>query len=47
MDVSQSLETKLSQSGMAPRFSNVVIRDSLAGEMAIYRIAARILRLAG
>ena len=47
VDVSQSVETKLSRSGMAPRFSNVVIRGSLAGEMAFYQIAPRILRLAG
>ena len=48
-DVSQSVETRLLRSGMAPRFSNVVIRGSLArsGEMAFYQIASRILRLAG
>ena len=48
-DVSQSMETRLLRSGMAPRFSNVVIRGSLAasGEMAFYQIASRILRLAG
>ena len=44
VDVSQSVETRLSRSGMAPRFSNVVIRGSLAasGEMALYQIAPRI-----
>jgi len=47
-DVSQSVETRLLRSGMAPRFSNVVIRGSLAsGEMAFYQIASRFLRLAG
>ena len=30
-DVSQSVETRLLQSGTATRFSNVVIRGSLAG----------------
>ena len=30
-DVSQSVETRLLRSGMATRFSNVVIRGSLAG----------------
>ena len=30
-NVSQSVETRLLRSGMAPRFSNVVIRGSLAG----------------
>jgi hypothetical protein len=29
-DVSQSVKTRLLRSGMAPRFSNVVIRDTLA-----------------
>jgi hypothetical protein len=44
--LSQSVEAKFLRSGMAPRFSNVVIRGSLAGvrEMAFDQIASRILR---